>query len=135
MTKMVSLFVMLLSSFAIAQGKEPAKRSLAVIPAVRDPFYLSMKEVEALPKSPTVHVIDVREVAEHEALRVKSKHGVWFYPLTELQKKKGYAELIKEIPKTELIVFVCANGARAKLARDYMATLGYQAKFASLYKF
>ncbi|MEK7357470.1 MAG: rhodanese-like domain-containing protein [Bdellovibrionota bacterium] len=137
--KRIALTLMLLISISAAakSKKRPISREpgLRVITPVRDPFFVTLAEAESLSAKTKVHVIDVREEREFNELKVNSKLKVLFVPLSELSRGDGYKELLKSIPKGDLIVFICANGARAKLARDYVVAKGYDARFASLYKF
>lgn len=131
-----TMILLLLVSVIVSSSASAQTLRRAIVPsAKRDPTFVTLAEIEKLPASRRIHIVDVRETPEYQQEKVKSTRRVIHHPLTDLVKKGGYRNLLKSIPKNETIVFICANGDRAKLARDHAAKLGYDAKFASLYKF
>lgn len=120
----ILFFIFGISAFA----KSPSTADL------KDPFQVTLVEISKLPPK-NIRVVDVRESEEFNAAAIKAgKHKVETKPLSSLRKDpKKFEKFLSSVDKRkEEIIFVCANGARAKIARDHAARLGYRAKFASI---
>lgn len=123
-TIFLTIFFVSFASF----GKSPSPEDL------KDPFLITLEQISKSSMR-NLKIVDVRELDESSVSPVKvGTHKVETKPLSVLQKdNKQFEKLLSTVDKRKgEIIFVCANGARAKIARDYAARLGYKAKFASL---
>lgn len=88
--------------------------------AARKEMKIDSKELVELLKKGEVQFIDIRFPEEFAAWRMGAAKSI---PLNELPARLG------ELDKDKLIVTACPHNDRANLARIYLTTKGYKAKY------
>ncbi len=96
-----------LAGFWIARQSAPAAEAL--------PDSVSVAEAAQM-RAEGVYMVDVRTPAEYESGHIE---GVPLIPVDEL------ASRLDEVPKDQLVIFVCAAGGRSARARDIARDAGY----------
>lgn len=88
--------------------------------AARKEMKIDSKELVELLKKGEVQFIDIRFPEEFAAWRMGAAKNI---PLNELPARLG------ELDKDKLIVTACPHNDRANIARIYLTTKGYRAKY------
>ncbi|MFZ5797809.1 MAG: rhodanese-like domain-containing protein [Desulfobulbus sp.] len=86
----------------------------------RKEMKITSKELVELLKKGEVQLIDIRFPEEFQAWRMGAAINI---PLNELPGR------LQELDKNKLIVTACPHNDRANLARIYLTTKGYKAKY------
>lgn len=79
--------------------------------------YCSVEELKEIIDKGECQIIDVREVAEYQAARIKNSTLV---PLSEFMEK------MKLIEKEKPSYYLCGIGKRALKAAEYLESIGYK---------
>jgi rhodanese-related sulfurtransferase len=88
----------------------------------RKEMKVESKELLELLKQGKAQLVDIRFREEHEAWRLGFATNI---PLNELPARLG------ELDKSKIIVTACPHNDRANIARIYLMTKGYQARYLS----
>jgi rhodanese-related sulfurtransferase len=106
---------------------------LSATSASADLFEVPYQTARTWVHNDKVEFIDVREPFESSAepTGLRSVKA----PLSWLQKKNNFKEFLKRFGKrSELLVFYCTNGMRAKIAVDKAVEMGFKANYFALKK-
>ncbi|MHB8791615.1 MAG: rhodanese-like domain-containing protein [Desulfobulbaceae bacterium] len=121
---MKSRIIFLLAAFCLLPlhvGAEPLDEYLSRFNLQeRKEMKINSKELVELLKKGEVQFIDIRFPEEFQAWRMGAAINI---PLNELPGR------LQELDKNKLIVTACPHNDRANLARIYLTTKGYKAKY------
>jgi rhodanese-related sulfurtransferase len=120
-TKAVLCCLLLVPAVPMAAGAEPLDAYLSAFTyEERKAMKISSKELVELLKKGEVQFIDIRFPEEFAAWRMGFAKNI---PLNELPAR------LNELDKNKLIVTACPHLDRASLARHYLVTKGFKARY------
>ena len=119
--KILSTLILCLSIASFAHGGEDLGTYLSNFDyADRKEMKIASKELISLLAQGKAQLVDIRFKEEFAAWRMGSAINI---PINELPSR------LSELDKSKIIVTACPHKDRAIMARTYLATLGYNAKY------